>query len=143
MPGYRHLLLAVDLLLPEGPSIKKAVALAKIFNAKISLAHVVEPMPPYAEIAPLNIEEESVAYAKKALVKLGDEWGIAHTDLHLRIGAPKREIIDLAKELNVDLIVLGSHGRHGIFPMLGSTANAIVHNATCDVITIRGEGDLG
>ncbi|MEJ2344256.1 MAG: universal stress protein, partial [Gammaproteobacteria bacterium] len=46
-------------------------------------------------------------------------------------------ILDTAKEQQVDLIVLGSHGRHGIGRLLGSTADNILHHADCDVLAVR------
>jgi universal stress protein A len=52
-------------------------------------------------------------------------------------GVPKQEIIHIAEQQQVDLIVLGSHGRHGLALLLGSTANAVLHYAKCDVMAIR------
>jgi len=45
--------------------------------------------------------------------------------------------LSYAAAQNVDLIVVGSHGRHGLARLLGSTATRIVHNAKCDVIVVR------
>jgi len=42
----------------------------------------------------------------------------------------------LAEKINADLIVLGTHGRHGLGLMLGSTANAVLHGAPCNVLTV-------
>jgi universal stress protein A len=52
-------------------------------------------------------------------------------------GTPKQEIVRLAEQEGIDLIVVGSHGRHGLSLLLGSTANSILHYAGCDVMTIR------
>jgi universal stress protein A len=43
----------------------------------------------------------------------------------------------MAEELDADLIVLGTHGRHGLGLMLGSTANAVLHGAPCDVLAVK------
>jgi universal stress protein A len=137
MSHYHHLLLATDLIADDDPSLKKAASLAHAFNAKLSILHVVEPIPAYAEITPMNVEEEMVEHSKAELARIGKILSVASQDQHVRIGATKHEIIDLAKELKVDLIVLGSHGRHGLSLLLGSTANAVVHGAPCDVLTIR------
>jgi len=64
----------------------------------------------------LNIEEIPVVY----------EFGNA-----------ANEIVQYAKDNHVDLIVLGSHGRHGAKLLLGSTANAVLHHAKCDVLAVR------
>lgn len=137
MSHYQHLLVAVDLLSENDPAIIKAATLAKAFGARLSFLHVIEPVPAYAEVTPLNIEEELVSHAKTLLADLGARFGVTVADQHVRIGPPKHEIVDAAKEFNVDLLVLGSHGRHGLSLLLGSTANAVVHGAHCDVITIR------
>jgi universal stress protein A len=53
------------------------------------------------------------------------------------IGAPAYDIRALAVELKADLIVVGTHGRHGLGLLLGSTANAIIHGVGCDVLAVR------
>ena len=56
----------------------------------------------------------------------------------VEIGPPKSEITRIAEEQEVDLIVVGSHGRHGFVEnLLGSTANAVIHHAKCDVLTVK------
>lgn len=53
------------------------------------------------------------------------------------IGSPGHEIRTYAKEVNADLIVVGSHGRHGLGRLLGSTANGVLHGVSCDVLVVR------
>ena len=53
------------------------------------------------------------------------------------MGAPKNVIIHQAEKLKADLIIVGSHGRHGIQLLLGSTANGVIHHAHCDVLAVR------
>ena len=55
----------------------------------------------------------------------------------MEIGSPKAEIIRIAEDMGADLIVVGSHGRHGIALLLGSTAASVVHHAKCDVLAVR------
>ena len=56
---------------------------------------------------------------------------------HLGFGQPRQEIHQLASEQQCDLIVVGSHGRHGLALLLGSTANDLLHGAPCDVLAVR------
>ena len=49
----------------------------------------------------------------------------------------KKVILAEAQAINADLIIVGSHGRHGVSLILGSTANAILHGAQCDVLAVR------
>jgi universal stress protein A len=52
-------------------------------------------------------------------------------------GHTESEIHRVAKEISADLIIVGSHGRHGLALLLGSTANGVLHGATCDVLAVR------
>ena len=54
----------------------------------------------------------------------------------LAYGQPRQEIHSFAKEHHCDLIVVGSHGRHGLALLLGSTANDVLHGAPCDVLAV-------
>ena len=56
---------------------------------------------------------------------------------HVLIGQPAQEMHHFAKENDVDLTVVGSHGRHGLALVFGSTANGVLHGAVCDVLAVR------
>ena len=53
------------------------------------------------------------------------------------MGRPETEIHNTADEIGADLIVVGSHGRHGLALIFGSTANGVLHGAACDVLAVR------
>ena len=56
----------------------------------------------------------------------------------VRTGSPHQEILEEAREREADLIVVATHGHSGVEQILfGSTADRIVHNATCPVLTVR------
>jgi universal stress protein A len=56
---------------------------------------------------------------------------------HLIFGRPESEIQRTAQSVGADVIVVGSHGRHGLALLLGSTANGVLHGASCDVLAVR------
>lgn len=56
---------------------------------------------------------------------------------HIVTGHTESEIHRVASETEADLIIVGSHGRHGLALLLGSTANGVLHGARCDVLAIR------
>ena len=62
---------------------------------------------------------------------------ISAANQHLIFGRPETEIHALAEQIGADLIVVGSHGRTGLALLLGSTANGVLHGATCDVLAVR------
>ncbi len=143
MENYKHILLAVDFYENSETITNKAEDLAKKYQAKLSIVHVVDSLPitdaGYGTDIPFNMDltAELMAGAKTRLVKLAEKLGVPEDRLSLEMGSPKTEIIRIAEEKKVDLIVLGSHGRHGLGLLLGSTANGVLHHASCDVLAIR------
>lgn len=137
MSKYKHILIATDFT--DDNIVKKADELAKQMGAKLSIVHVVEPLPGYgyAFIGSSEIEVQLVDEVKKQLATLGKTYKIPPEHQHIGLGPTKVEINRIAEENHVDLIIVGSHGRHGLASLLGATANAVIHSATCDVLTIR------
>lgn len=142
MAFYRHILLGLDLH-PECDLTvaRKTQQLAKLFGAKLTVVHAVEHINSYgigqAYPGMLDVEEELVKAAKAELTRICGELKIPTENQIVEVGSPKMVMFDLVKELNADLIVVGSHGRHGLELLLGSTANSVLHNAECDVLAIR------
>lgn len=139
MSIYKHLLVATDLSQENEMIIERGLALAKSFNAKISFLHVIEPLPGYgyAYVGIADIEAELQAEAKKSMENLAEKHSVPIECCHIKVGPMKLELADLVKKEQVDCLVVGSHGRHGVSELLGSTAHTAVHSAPCDVITVR------
>ena len=68
---------------------------------------------------------------------MADELGVEQRNCWLIWGSPNDEIVRIAKQHQVDLIVTGSHARHGLALIMGSTANSVLHHAECDVLAVR------
>ncbi len=143
MKPYQHILLAVDYSEQGDYVAGKAKALATHYQAKLSMVHVLDniPMPDtsYGTVIPLDQDSEyDLLEAEKArFMQLADRLHIEPINRWLIWGVPKNEIIEIANQQKIDLIVVGSHGRHGLALLLGSTANSILHHAKCDVMAIR------
>ena len=142
MSDYQHILCAVDLNDDSLPVAVRAEELAKLYHAQLSLLHVVEYIP--IDLAnelvlpqQQEIEQQLVAQATVHLRSLASKMGIEPLHEVVVQGSTKSEIIEYARDHEVDLIVLGRHGRHGISRLLGSVANAVLHHATCDVLAVR------
>lgn len=142
MSGYRHLLLALDFG-PEQPQLlAKARELALLHQARLTLIHVVEYMgPAYATDMPLpddlEIERVLLDSANGQLRDVATALDLPDVDARVELGVAKHRITALAREIGADLIVVGSHGRHGLQLLLGSTANGVLHLAHCDVLAMR------
>ncbi len=137
MAGYSHILYATDLSDTSKEADTKAVELTKKFSARLSLAHIIEPIPAYGYPGFADLESPIIDQAKQELAKLGLKLKVAAEDQHIEFGSVKTQILQIAEELKIDLIIIGSHGRHGLSRLLGSSAHAIVHGAHCDVLTVR------
>ncbi|MCP1505443.1 universal stress protein A [Pseudomonas marginalis] len=139
--SYEHILVAVDLTEECDPVIKRAVDLAGD-TAKLSLVHIVEPMAmAFGGDVPMDLsqlQQQQFDQAKERLERLIAKYPTLKKDQsHLTYGQPRQEIHHLAKEQGCDLIVVGSHGRHGLALLLGSTANDVLHGAPCDVLAVK------
>ncbi len=142
MAVYQHILAAVDFSDESDRVVEKAIELANQNGAKLSLIYVVAPIGlVYAEEIPLpadfDLEDQLAAQAKNKLEALRKKYDLEGVKELVAVGTPKQEIVQAAREEAVDLIVIGSHGRHGIQLLLGSTANGVLHTADCDVLAVR------
>lgn len=136
---YKHILFATDLTEDTEYLVNKVRAVRSLTNAKLSLIHVVEPLPgySYAYLGIEDIEGQLINEARQSIEKLGAQLNVNTTDQFVEVGPTKTKILKVAEDISADLIMCGSHGRHGLSLLLGSTANAILHGAKCDVLTVR------
>jgi universal stress protein A len=147
MSCYQHILLAADFTEHGHEVADKAKQLSKLHQSKLSIIHILDNIPitnaAYGPIIPFDgdLTEQLMASAQTQLTKIAMALDIADNDQYIEVGSPKLEIVRLAKQNNVDLIVVGSHGRHGLALLLGSTANGVLHHAECDVLAVRLKND--
>ena len=139
---YKKILVALDFS-PESEAVgRRAVELAERCGARLSLIHVLEYLPMdlgdgMLPVEPMGFDEELENQAKERMAELAAKLGLEHSPRRLEVGATRGEILRAAEEEGCDLIVVGSHERHGLALLLGSTANSIVHHAPCDVLAVR------
>ncbi|WP_379944505.1 universal stress protein [Marinobacter sp. LM1] len=141
MSTYKKMLVAIDLTEEAPQVLNKAKAMCDAQGAELVLVHVVEPVGyAYGGDIPMDLSElqdQLDKAAREQLGKYGDEYGIAAANQVVTVGRPESEIHRLAKEHNVDLVIVGSHGRKGFQLLLGSTANGVLHGTECDVLAVR------
>ena len=142
MNDYKRILCVVDLSQENREIASRAAELAKHYSASLVLLHVVEHLPSEVSnniVLPnqQSIEESLFASSEEVLDKLKAEIDAPDVSIKVVVGSTKHEIINIATSEKVDLIVIGRHGRHGISRLLGSTANAVLHHAPCDVLALR------
>jgi universal stress protein A len=145
---YQRILIAVD----ASDDADQVLEAATNLNPKADDSfHVVTVIPPlidgmsgmggasFAASWPMKDMEATIdREITEAVRERVARFGIPPERVTVLYGRPATEIHAQAEKLNADLIVVGSHGRHGLSRvMLGSTANAVLHGASCDVLTVR------
>jgi len=140
--AYQHLLAAVDFSSGSEAMMQRAMDLVNRYSARLSVIHVVEYLPVALDtelmLPPLaGVEEQLMDNARKRLKQLTHSLGADQANHFVELGSTKLEILRVAEAQGVDLIVVGSHGRHGLARMLGSTASAVLQGAHCDVLAVR------
>ena len=142
---YTNILVAVDATDEAEDVIKAARAIADEKNSTISAVTVIRPMANFYvdlysvlnDAADVGFDSQAVEGATAWLSDLVQRYDIDAGAVNVIIGTPAAEIRQLAEKIGADLIVLGTHGRHGLGLMLGSTANAVLHGAPCDVLAVK------
>ena len=137
---YTNILFATDLLNEHNHLTQKAAAIAKQFKAKLYLLHVIE-LPASIQLAQglgfTELANPAKDDAQTVLSLIGETLHIPLNQQFVEIGSVKEHIFNKVKELNCHLIIIGSHSSTGLQSFLGSTANAAVNHAPCDVMTLR------
>jgi nucleotide-binding universal stress UspA family protein len=142
---WKRILVPIDFSDASRAALEAAAELAKRFSAKVALFHAY-PVPGYtfpdgSFVASTKMMEELSEQANRHLVEwktLAEGMGVGPVETATAVGEPAYEIVTFAKEQDVDLIVLGTHGRTGLqHALMGSVAERVVRKAACPVLTVR------
>lgn len=141
MSIYNTILLAVDLSSEAEQLISRAKQVAESNKATVHLIHVIEPLSfAYGGDVPLDLSEvqsQLDEHAKSKLELFANKLDYPVEAKHVVTGNIESEIHRVGDQISADLIIVGSHGRHGLALLLGSTANGVLHGAHCDVLAVR------
>ncbi len=142
---YQHVLFATDFSEDAMQVGERAKDIAQLCGARLGMIHVVEDLNiglgggyELLPVLPDLPDEALLREARSLLGALAQQLGLEEAEKWV-VNAPstKEGILGAAREHKADLIVVGSHGRHGLALLLGSTANAVLHGAQCDVLAVR------
>jgi universal stress protein A len=144
MIHIQKILCPVDFSAPSRNALRYANEFAKAMNAKITVLHVIQPQPIAADVnvpyVPLEVElEKSAKEDLERIVKEDVQEGVLVEQV-LAFGMPSDCVIAQARKENVDLIILGTHGRTGISRLLmGSTTESVIRHAARPVLVVKAE----
>lgn len=141
MKNYKRVVVAVDLISKSDCRLVERVeCMVRDFKADVILVHAVEHEGMYIEnniAAEFEIKDALFNAATIKMQELGRQIDVPEKYQIVENGAAEVIILEAAEKYKADLIIIGSHGRHGLQLLLGSTANAVLHGAKCDVLAIR------
>ncbi|GJL74168.1 universal stress protein [Nitrosomonas sp.] len=143
MHEYNKILVAIDFSDYGNLVVKQAQHLAGKFNAELHMIHVLDniPMPdtPYGTLISLDTQSSDLLLQaeKNKFIQICDDMNVPPANRWLIWGTPQQEITEFARREKIDLIIVGSHGRHGLTALMASTAKNVIFHAECDVLTVH------
>ena len=145
MIELRRILTATDFSQHSKNALRYAAAFAKAFNAEVIVVHVLEKadflsnLPPVADgYLPPDLPEVQEKHARVLCEQELAEVGLSQARVLLPHGNPYAEIVQVAKDEEADLIIVGTHGRGMLAHLLlGSVAERVVRASPCPVLTVR------
>lgn len=143
--SYKNILVAIDGSKEAEKAFKKALAIAKLNDAKLIVTHVIDTRSfATVEAYDRTVAERAELFANELLEshkKEAEEAGLSNVELILEYGSPKVKIAkDIAPKHNVDLIVCGATGLNAVERFfIGSVSEHITRYAKCNVLIVRAE----
>lgn len=140
---YNTIVVAVDFSSSPEAVITKGVDIAKGMNADLHLVHVMDDHSHFYDMLklPSMLDVDYVEVRQKHLdhlVSMGQQFDIPKEDCHVLESGNEKGLVELAHRIKADLVVAGSHGRHGISLMLmGSMADNLLHHSDIDLLAVR------
>jgi universal stress protein A len=138
MHGYKNILVAVELRKEDDTILKKAQELAKLYNATLSLVHVVEHFSSFTLAAGIVLEEQVKKELDEKLESLAKSIGISNKDTYLCVGSIASGIEDVTQKVKADLIVVGNHSKHGLALLFSGPIDSIINSSKskADVLVV-------
>ncbi len=137
--GFEKILLATDGSESVQAAIQEAINIAKVCSSRLYILSVVEVNPEYEALAP-NVVEKAETETKEhvdSVKKRGERESITCETVVHQGEEPYRFIVDEAKKIKADMIVMGSHGRTGLKRlMMGSVTARVIGHAPCKVLVV-------
>tara|TARA_R110002110_G_scaffold415856_3_gene658478 strand:+ start:59081 stop:59512 length:432 start_codon:yes stop_codon:yes gene_type:complete len=134
---YKHIIFATDLSESSQSLSNKVKNLVNIFGARLSLIHVLEPIPTAMYANYQDFEIKILEHSQSELASLGKVLSVPLVDQYVEFGSVRLATIAKAEEINADLILVSNHEKKGLAKFLGSNANGILQSAKCDVFVIH------
>ena len=137
--GWKNILVATDGSGCSDVAVEEALNYAKSYEGALKIVRVVNVTEEFQAHAP-HLVEKLVNEAQKSLEKIKEEArriGV-NAETFVKEGEPFTAIVDLAKQIKADIIVMGSHGRTGLKRLfMGSVTARVIGHTSCPVLVVR------
>ncbi|MDX1444474.1 MAG: universal stress protein [Gammaproteobacteria bacterium] len=127
--------------------LKAALRMAYAADARVDVAHAYEYLPAAAPVGAETVFADAGVFERvreehrEEFIRFGKSHSIPEDQMHLREGEPWQVISELADDMNIDLVVLGTVQRSGLKRvMMGATAESILSELRCDILVLKPEG---
>ncbi len=141
---YRRILFATDLSEATRQAPIQAREIARQYDAKVTVLHVMEPLPIDGDLLEsgtipyqMEFEQQRTDNATQQLNELAQRLDYPHTTTKILTGSPVSTIVSYADEHDADLILLAHRSHSGLERLLGSITARVVKHASCDVLSLR------
>lgn len=139
---WRRILVTTDFSPASLVAVRYARALAQMRNAGLTVVNVVEPFHVDWKMDTSERQRDDRAEASRAMAALAaaELGGVTSARIELRTGQPAEAIVEFARMMQADLLVIATQGRTGLARVLmGSVAEQVVRHAPCAVLVVRPE----
>jgi nucleotide-binding universal stress UspA family protein len=143
MKSFKHILVPTDFSESSRAALEVALSFAKVLDSELMLLHTWDiPIYPYLDLVPSSADLTN-AIKQAATKRLAEELErvkqvFPRAKSVLARGLPWQQILETSKQLQPDLIVMGTHGRHGVnHALMGSVAEKVVRLAEVPVLTVH------
>ncbi len=140
---WKKILVATDFSTHAEMALKRAVDIAAKHHAQLAVIHAVDDQVIYNDFydsleVPDNFDlfQQRMDYAKDNMQALIDQLDLKNIQTEVVPGRAKPAILNYAEAQDIDLIVMGTHGRKGLARLIGSTTNGVINAARCDVLSV-------
>jgi nucleotide-binding universal stress UspA family protein len=143
---YKHILAATDGSAMSARALQSAVELAQVAHARVTFVNCTVPFDVYAAdpmmMTQRDLYEEACQKTSEEYLELGrrlaHDAGVPCDSVHVVSTQPWRGILDIAKQVGCDLVVMASHGRHGLAGLvLGSETHKVLTHGKLPVLVVR------
>jgi nucleotide-binding universal stress UspA family protein len=144
---YDHILIPTDGSIETEQAVSHGLGLARTYDATVHALYVTDESE-FSAVTDASAHEQLRSSAEKLgrraatdIAETAAEFDLT-AEHELRQGTPYEEILDYVDEQDIDLVAMGTHGRAGVGPDLGSTTLRVVRNVDVPVLTVRFREDI-